>query len=53
MASRGVLVDQTFTRGAVEELNSLGALCGGAGSGALERGAQRGFLGAIADRSGP
>lgn len=53
VASSGVLVDQTFTRRTIEQLDGLGALCGGAGSGALERGTQRGFLGAIADRRGP
>jgi len=52
VASSRVLVDQTFARSAVEEPNSRQFLLSGPARRALERGAEGGFLGAVADGSG-
>ena len=52
VSGRGVLVDQAFARGAVQQLHRGQSLLGGSGGRPLEGGAERGFLGAVADRSG-
>ena len=50
MTSGGVFVDQPLTRSAIEKLDGRELLLGvSAGGRPLERGAKRGFLGAIAD----
>lgn len=52
VAGGGVAVDQAFASRAVEELRGGALLLSGPRCGPLERGAERGFLGAIADGGG-
>src|SRR5207302_10417666 len=52
VSSSRVLVDQTFARGAVEESDGRHFVLSSPARRALERGAKRGFLGAVADGSG-
>jgi hypothetical protein len=52
VASRGVLVDEAFARGAVEQFHRGQFFVSGSGGRPFEGCAERGFLGAVADGGG-
>ena len=51
VAGRGVLMDQALTGSAIEQLDRGQSVPSAASGSALERGTERGLLGAVADRS--